>query len=87
MKAFFGGAVLRLQCVNRSCASNTISCVSRGTGAHEQRAAVTEPNMGGLHDHRHATQQDDLVARMGISLTALSDKWVTQARGANILTS
>src|SRR5712664_684127 len=29
---------------------------------HEQHAAVTEPNMGGLHDHRHATQQDDLVA-------------------------
>ena len=24
--------------------------------------AVTEPNMGGLHDHRHAAQQNDLVA-------------------------
>ena len=31
-------------------------------GPHEQHAAVTEPNMGGLHDHRHAVQQDDLVA-------------------------
>ena len=31
-------------------------------GPHEQHAAVTEPDMGGLHDHRHAAQQDDLVA-------------------------
>ena len=31
-------------------------------GAHEQHPAVTEPNMGDLHDHRHAAQQDDLVA-------------------------
>ena len=31
-------------------------------GAHEQHPAVTEPDMGGLHDHRHAAQQDDLVA-------------------------
>ena len=29
---------------------------------HEQHPAVTEPDMGGLHDHRHAVQQDDLVA-------------------------
>ena len=33
-----------------------------GIGAHEQHAAVAEPNMGSLHDHRHATQQDDFVA-------------------------
>ena len=31
-------------------------------GPHEQHAAVTEPDMGDLHDHRHAAQQDDLVA-------------------------
>ena len=31
-------------------------------GAHEQHAAVTEPDMGDLHGHRHAVQQDDLVA-------------------------
>jgi len=28
---------------------------------HEHHAAVTQPNMRGLHDHRHAVQQDDLV--------------------------
>ena len=33
-----------------------------GIGPHEQHAAVTEPGMGGLHGHRHAVQQDDLVA-------------------------
>ena len=31
-------------------------------GPHEQHAAVTEPDMGDLHGHRHAVQQDDLVA-------------------------
>src|SRR5687767_8857473 len=31
-------------------------------GAHEQHSAVTEPDMGDLHDHRHAAQQDDLMA-------------------------
>jgi hypothetical protein len=31
-------------------------------GSHEQHPAVTEPDMGGLHDHRHAAQHDDLVA-------------------------
>src|SRR5271156_4516536 len=30
--------------------------------AHEQHAAVTKPDMGDLHDHRHAAQQDDFVA-------------------------
>ena len=29
---------------------------------HEQHAAVAEPDMGGLHDHRHAIEQDDFVA-------------------------
>src|SRR2546429_8799618 len=29
---------------------------------HEQHAAVTKPDMGGLHDDRHPAQQDDLVA-------------------------
>ena len=29
---------------------------------HEHHAAVTEPDMGGLHDDRHPVQQDDLVA-------------------------
>ena len=29
---------------------------------HEQHAAVTKPDMGGLHDHSHPAQQDDLVA-------------------------
>src|SRR5438094_867962 len=28
---------------------------------HERHAAVTEPDMRGLHDHRHAAEQDDLV--------------------------
>ena len=31
-------------------------------GAHEQHPAVTKPDMGGLHDYRHAAQQNDLVA-------------------------
>ena len=31
-------------------------------GPHEQHPAVTEPDMGDLHGHRHAAQQDDLVA-------------------------
>jgi hypothetical protein len=31
-------------------------------GAHEQHAAVAEPDMGDLHGHRHAVQDDDLVA-------------------------
>jgi len=31
-------------------------------GPHEQHAAVTEPDMGSLHHHRGAAQQDDLVA-------------------------
>jgi hypothetical protein len=31
-------------------------------GAHEQHPAVAKPNMGDLHDHRHAVQQDDFVA-------------------------
>ena len=31
-------------------------------GPHEQHPAVAEPDMGDLHDHRHAVQQDDLVA-------------------------
>jgi len=31
-------------------------------GAHEQHAAVAEPDVGDLHGRRHAAQQDDLVA-------------------------
>src|SRR3974390_3074166 len=30
--------------------------------SHEQHAAVTEPDMGGLYDHRRAIQQNDFVA-------------------------
>ena len=30
--------------------------------SHEQHAAVTEPDMGGLHNHRYAIQQNNLVA-------------------------
>jgi hypothetical protein len=33
-----------------------------GIGPHEQHAAMTEPDMGDLHDHRDTAQQDDLVA-------------------------
>src|ERR1700716_65676 len=29
---------------------------------HKQHAAVAEPDMSGLHDHRHATEQHDLMA-------------------------
>src|SRR5467141_4959778 len=29
---------------------------------HKQHPAVAEPDMGGLHDHRHAIQQNYLVA-------------------------
>src|SRR6266567_228267 len=29
---------------------------------YKQHAAVAEPDMGGLHDHRHAIEQDDLMA-------------------------
>src|ERR1700712_2934284 len=29
---------------------------------HKQHPAVTEPDMGSLHDHRHAIQQNHLVA-------------------------
>jgi hypothetical protein len=32
-----------------------------GIRPHKQHPAVTEPDVGGLHDHRHAAQQDDLV--------------------------
>ena len=31
-------------------------------GAHEQHPAVTKPNMGDLHDHCNAAEQDDFVA-------------------------
>ena len=31
-------------------------------GPHEQHSAVAKPDMGSLHDHRHAAQQDDFVA-------------------------
>jgi len=31
-------------------------------GSHEHHAAVAEPDMGDLHGHRHAVQDDDLVA-------------------------
>jgi hypothetical protein len=31
-------------------------------GLDEQHAAVAEPDMGGLHDHRNAIQQNDFVA-------------------------
>ena len=31
-------------------------------GPHEQHAAVAEPDVRNLHDHRHPAQQDDLVA-------------------------
>src|ERR1700736_3904282 len=29
---------------------------------HKQHAAVTEPDMGGLYDYRHAIEQNDLMA-------------------------
>jgi hypothetical protein len=44
----------------RSCEHHLLRLA--GIGPHEQHAAVTEPDMGSLHDHRHAAQQDDLVA-------------------------
>jgi hypothetical protein len=31
-------------------------------GPHEQHPAVAKPDVGDLHDHRHAAQQDDFVA-------------------------
>ena len=36
--------------------------VSLTQNQHEQHAAVTEPDMGGLHDYRHPAEQDDFVA-------------------------
>src|SRR6266576_1890248 len=36
-------------------------CLAR-IGPHEQHAAVAEPDMGGLHNHRQAIQQNHLVA-------------------------
>ncbi len=39
-------------------------------GPHDQHPAVTKPDMGNLHDHRHAAQQDDFVAP--IELVGLS---------------
>jgi UvrD-like helicase C-terminal domain len=36
-------------------------CIPSDLGT-EQHATVTEPDMGSLHDDRHAAQQDDLVA-------------------------
>ena len=44
-------------------------------GPHEQHAAVTQPGMGGLYSHRHAVQQNDLVAPdpMGIATGALAE--------------
>jgi hypothetical protein len=29
---------------------------------HKQHPAVTQPDVGSLHDHRHPVQEDDLVA-------------------------
>jgi hypothetical protein len=31
-------------------------------GLHEHHPTVTKPNMSHLHGHRHAVDQDDLVA-------------------------
>jgi len=31
-------------------------------GTHEHHAAMAEPDMGDLHDHRHAVQQNDFMA-------------------------
>jgi hypothetical protein len=31
-------------------------------GPHEQHPAVAKPDMGDLHDHRHAAQHDDFMA-------------------------
>jgi hypothetical protein len=36
-------------------------CLAR-VAPHKQHPAVAEPDMGGLHDHRHAIEQDDLMA-------------------------
>src|SRR5665213_1184572 len=33
-----------------------------GLAPHKQHPAVAEPDMGGLHDHGHAIEQDDLMA-------------------------
>jgi hypothetical protein len=54
---------------------NAFACISAGSqldadshlrlariGPHEQHAAVTVPDVGGLHGHCRAVQQDDLVA-------------------------
>jgi hypothetical protein len=35
-------------------------CLAR-IALHKQHPAVTEPDMGGLHDHRHAIEQDDFM--------------------------
>src|SRR6202047_4354663 len=44
-------------------------------GAHEQHAAVTEPDMGGLHDHRRPAEQDDFVAPVElVSFTRREDQ-------------
>ena len=43
---------------------------------HEQHPAVTEPDMGGLHDHRHAAQQNDFVAPVElVSFTRSKAQW------------
>lgn len=36
-------------------------CLAR-VAPHEQHPAVAEPDMGGLHDHRHAIEQDNFMA-------------------------
>src|SRR6202142_2638600 len=36
-------------------------CLAR-IASHKQHPAVTEPDMGGLHDHRYAIEQDDFMA-------------------------
>src|SRR3954463_9227570 len=36
-------------------------CLAR-IAPHKQHPAVTEPDMGGLHDHRYAIEQDDFMA-------------------------
>ena len=45
-------------------------------GSDEQHAAVAEPDMGGLHNHRHAIQQDDFVAPVElVGFTGCKAQW------------
>jgi hypothetical protein len=56
-------------------------------GPYEQRPAVAEPEVGDLHGHRHAAQQDDFVTSVElVGFTWREDQWnVDRGDGGTVL--